>query len=275
MEVTKKRLFWDIETSLNIGAFWRSTWKANISHDQIIHEREVICICYKWEGEDEVHSLDWSKGEYRMLEKFIEILNSADESIAHNGDRFDLPWIRGRCLFHRLPMFPEYTTVDTLKWVKGKTGFGFNSNRLDYIGKFLGIGGKQDTNFGMWMDLTIDRFMHPVETAKKALDDMIAYCKEDVLLLERVFHEIQSYKKHVFNYAAKEDPSDPDSKWRCPECGGHDVRCNKTITTAKGYIRRDMMCKNKDCNVRSYRISNSAYRTYLQWKSDEAQRLRD
>jgi hypothetical protein len=41
-----KRLFYDIETSPNIGFFWSSSYKANIPHDNIIKERAVICICW-------------------------------------------------------------------------------------------------------------------------------------------------------------------------------------------------------------------------------------
>ena len=67
MDVTRKRLFFDIETSFNIGWFWRAGYKQAITPEQIIHERKVICISYKWEGEDEVYNLiqkaavDWDK----------------------------------------------------------------------------------------------------------------------------------------------------------------------------------------------------------------------
>ena len=53
-----KRLFYDIETSPNIGFFWGAGYKVNISHDNIIKERAIICICYKWEGQDTVHSIE-------------------------------------------------------------------------------------------------------------------------------------------------------------------------------------------------------------------------
>ena len=34
------RLFWDLETSPNIGLFWKSGWKINISEEKILQEKE-------------------------------------------------------------------------------------------------------------------------------------------------------------------------------------------------------------------------------------------
>ena len=51
-----KRLFFDIETSPNIGLFWTAGYKLNISPDSIIKERAIICICYKWAGDDKIIS---------------------------------------------------------------------------------------------------------------------------------------------------------------------------------------------------------------------------
>ncbi len=91
-----KRLFFDIETSPNIGMFWSAGYKKDISPESIIKERAIICIAYKWAGDEKTHVLSWDENQDDkvMLEKFILIANSADELVGHNGDRFDLPWIR-------------------------------------------------------------------------------------------------------------------------------------------------------------------------------------
>ena len=44
-----KRLFFDIETAPNIGLFWEAGYKKTNNPDNIIKERVIICICYKWE----------------------------------------------------------------------------------------------------------------------------------------------------------------------------------------------------------------------------------
>jgi hypothetical protein len=56
-----KRLFFDIETSPNIGLFWAAGYKKNISPDNIIKERAIICIAYKWADDDKTYVLTWDK----------------------------------------------------------------------------------------------------------------------------------------------------------------------------------------------------------------------
>ena len=102
-KLEKKRLFFDIETSPNIGFFWQSGYKLNIPYSNIIKERAIICICYKWADEKQVYSLSWddNQDDREMLEKFIAVANEASELVGHNSDKFDLPWVRTRCLFHK------------------------------------------------------------------------------------------------------------------------------------------------------------------------------
>lgn len=229
-----KRLFFDIETSPNIGLFWTSGYRLNISHDNIIKERAIICICYKWEGEDRTYALHWdnNQNDKTLLEKFINIANEADEMVGHNGDRFDLPWIRTRCLFHRIPVFPNYTTIDTLKNARSK--FKFNSNKLDYIAKFLGIGQKIHTGYDLWKKVVLDK-------NKDALNEMIEYCKNDVELLEKVYNEMSNYipsKTHQGVLMGGE-------KHSCQGCGSENLKFSKKRISAMGIPRIQMQCN--DC----------------------------
>lgn len=164
----RRRLFFDIETSPNIGLFWEAGYKKNIDVSNIIQERAIICICYKWEEEKEVYSLNWDakQNDKTMLQKFILVANQANELVGHNGDKFDLAWIRTRCLFHHIEMFPKYTTIDTLKVARSK--FRFNSNRLNYIADFLGLGQKIKTEYSLWKDILLKK-------DKVAMDNMIKY----------------------------------------------------------------------------------------------------
>ena len=75
-----KRLFYDIETSPNIGLFWSASWKANIPHDNIIKERAVICVCYKWEGQKTVHAIKWDENQCdkSLLEELMVVIEQAD-----------------------------------------------------------------------------------------------------------------------------------------------------------------------------------------------------
>jgi len=183
------RLYADIEVSPDIAFTWRIGYKVSLNHDNILKERAIICIGFKWEHQKKAQCIYWDKNQddRALLEEFIAIANTADEIVMHNGDSFDLPWIRTRCLFHGLPMMPAYKTIDTLQWARRK--FYFNSNRLDYIAKFLGMGGKLKTEFGLWKSIVL-------QSDGAALKRMVTYCKKDVALLEQVWKRMASHVPH-------------------------------------------------------------------------------
>ena len=224
----RKRLFFDAETSPNIGFFWKAGYDLKVTHECIIEERALICICWKWEGQDRVYSLQWdeNQSDEALLRKFVPELLKADEAIAHNGDRFDIPWVRTRCIYYGIPFPPQVTTIDTLKSARGK--FNFNSNKLDYIGKYLGLGGKAPTGgFDTWKDIKLKK-------CPKAMAKMIRYCKQDVRLLEQIFDRMNPYlpAKTALSCEAR----------ACPECGEQMV-ISKTRVTAAGYKQAQLRCK--------------------------------
>jgi len=228
----RKRLFFDIETSPNIGLFWEAGYKKNIDYSNIIKERAIICICYKWEEAKEVFEVHWDSKQCdkALLQKFIKIANDADELIGHNGDRFDLAWIRTRCLYHNIDMFPNYTTIDTLKIARSK--FKFNSNKLNYIADFLGIGQKIKTEFGLWKDIVLHK-------DKKAMDAMIKYCKKDVVLLEKVFKAIKGHIAPKTHFGVKFG----GDRGSCPECGSDEIMRNAIRYTASGVKKITYKCR--------------------------------
>ncbi len=56
----KKRLFFDLEVSPNIVFSWRIGREVSLSDADIIQERAIICVGYKWEGDDKTYSIQWS-----------------------------------------------------------------------------------------------------------------------------------------------------------------------------------------------------------------------
>lgn len=223
-----------------------------IQHDAIIQERKIICIGYKWEYENKTTVLRWddNQDDEKMLREFVRVANSADELIAHFGDRFDLPWFRTRCLILGLDPLPTYKTIDTKAWAS--KNFYFNSNKLDYIGNVLGFGKKIKTDFDLWKDIVLHR-------CPKALDRMCRYCGRDVELLEKVYHKLAENvkpKSHQGVFAGLD-------KWTCPRCGSEDVKMNKKRVTANGTIQYQFQCQ-KDGGY--YTVSKTAYEQYLEAK---------
>jgi predicted PolB exonuclease-like 3'-5' exonuclease len=223
-----------LESSPNIGLFWSSGYKQNIDYQNIIKERSIICICYKWEDEKQVHSLSWDKNQSdkKLLQEFIKVANQADELVGHNGDKFDLPWVRTRCLYHRIELFPKYVTIDTLKLSRRQ--FRFNSNRLDYIASFLGIGKKIKTDFNLWKDIVLNK-------CEKSMAKMIDYCKQDVKLLEQVHKELRLHDTPKTHYGIVLS----NDKRLCPECASNNVIISKTRITAGG--TKQIQYKCNDC----------------------------
>lgn len=227
----RKRLFFDIEVSPNIGFFWQPGYNITVDYNNIIKERAVICACYKWEHKDKVYSLTWDEkqNDKYLLKTLVSIMNEADEIVSHNGDKFDQAWVRTRCVFHNIPMPPDYISIDTLKAARSK--FKFNSNRLDYIGQFLGVGSKTKTSgFDLWKEITLNN-------NKKALREMVDYCKNDVILLQSVFQKMNAYIKSKSKVSTNGD--------NCPECDSSKVFKQGTRITVTGQKKAKMQCQ--DC----------------------------
>lgn len=212
--------------------FWSAGYKQRIDYTNIIRERAIICICWKWAGRKKVYSLTWDEfqSDKTMLEQFIKVVNEADEIIGHNGDKFDLPWLRTRCIKHDVAMFPTYKTLDTLKQARGK--FRFNSNRLDYIAKFLGFEGKIKTEFSLWKDILI-------LNCSKAMGKMVTYCKEDVRQLERVFDKMKNHIQPRVHHGVLAG----EKRDSCPDCGSYELKVVKVRATALGNKRYQHQCE--------------------------------
>ena len=245
-----KILIYDIETSYNIGKFWRAGYNLNINPGDIIHERAIICISYKWLGEEQVYSLTWDKNQCDkfLLEQFIPILDEADMIVAHNGDRYDLKFIKTRALKHNLKMLINYKQFDTLKVAKAK--FMFNSNKLDYISKFLGAEGKISTEMKLWDDIILRK-------CPKAMIEMLTYCEEDVRQLEIVYNALVSWENPKFHIGVMNG----GTKQTSPITGNVNIEQVKQMTTNSGTIKHIM----RDLDTgRLFEMSDTNYKKFLE-----------
>lgn len=218
-------LVWDLETTPNRGYFW-GLWNQNIQYNALDKERSIICGSWKQLDEPPVYTtsvLDNKKAfkrdvydDYYVVKKLREVIAEADLLIAHNGDKYDLKFFNSRCIFNGFPPIPaKLPTVDTLK--VAKKHFRFNSNRLDYIGTHLLGEHKLETSKGLW--LTIVRDDTPYETRVKAVEEMIAYNQQDVILLEDVYKELRPF---MDNHPNMNLLYETDGH-ACPNCGSFDL----------------------------------------------------
>ena len=229
-----KIIFFDCETTFNTVRTFYVGYKVGLTHDQIIEERKVSVICWMYEGSKKVHSLTWDDDKQcdkAMLKEFSKVLEDCDVAIAHNGDKYDLPVLNTRLLYHRLNSCSHIQTIDTLKLARNN--FRFNSNRLDYISKYLGNEGKMATGgLQLWHDVQ--------DGCKKALAKMVRYCKRDVTELRSVFWRIVPYCKtlpvHLGVILGGERPD-------CKVCSSPNPHKINVHTTGSGIRYQRYRCK--------------------------------
>lgn len=241
-----RRLFIDLETAPYNAYVWRCG-KQFVNHNMLRflpRDGNIICACWKWEGESKVHSLEWDAcGDLNLMKALLPVLHEADEIVAQNGDRFDIPYVNTRILANGLEAGPIWKTVDTL--VIARRRFKFPSNRLDALGKFMFGEGKIKTDFELWTDIK-------EKNCPKAMAKMVRYCKKDVRLLERVYSEMCAFHKPK-THAGVANGLD---KWTCMHCGSEEVRKDKTRFTAAGTTQHGMQCNA--CH-KYYTISDKAF----------------
>lgn len=256
MRAKRKRLFYDIETSFCEGHFWRAGYNQNILPHQIIKYAQIISVSWKWEDEEQVHHLDWGLNKQcdkKLVKKFIKVLDRADEIVAHNGDRFDIKWIRTRAVYHSLEMRDTYNSIDTLKLCKKY--LTLPSNKLSEVAKYFKVQQKRDAGgINTWINIVFNK-------DKEALEHMHYYCDGDVETLEQVFKRLQPYVRNKTNHAVLNGTD----KYNCPECGSINVGISKTYTTAAGTIQHFMKCRDSKCK-QHFKINNKTYMDLLQFR---------
>ena len=189
----QKILIWDIESSLN-EVLCFDTHEQNIQPDNIIVERYIHCIAYRWYGEKTVHLISQlddphfkkhiHSDEY-VLRKFREVISQADAWVAHYGSHFDIKMVNGRLLLNGLEPLPNIKSYDTC--ILARSHFKLNYNNLDYLAKSLGYKGKTHNAQGLWRRC--------FEGDVKSLKQMGNYCKNDVDILTYVFEKLLPFLK--------------------------------------------------------------------------------
>lgn len=255
--MTRKRLFYDIETSFCEGWFYRPDWNTRIYPHQIREHAKIISIHWKWEGEDKVHNLDWGlkkQCDKSMLKKFIKQMNKADEIIHYNGRKFDTPWIRQRAMFHGLEFNHTYNEIDCYSLVK-KYLKQLPDKRLKGVCDYFGLPAKIDAGGHMtWVNVIYNK-------NQEALDHLLYYGDGDIISLEAVFNKLRPYVKPNLHYAVLRG----ESKFHCPECGRL-PHYKSMYTTAAGTIQHWLQCSDrKECKTQ-FKVNNKTYQDYFQYK---------
>ena len=222
-----KVLFYDIETAPNLGYVW-----AKYDQNVLDYQREwyMLCVSYRWAHEKTTHVislLDFPEtyaadpeDDTQLVEHLWVLLDNADITIAHNGDKFDNKKSNARFVVHGMAPPSPYRSIDTLKVARQK--FMFNSNSLGDLGETLDLGSKVSTGgFSLWSGV--------MRGDGKAWRKMLRYAKQDVDLLIAVYERLKPWMTNHPNMGMYSEET------VCPTCGSthlikRGVRYTQTMT---------------------------------------------
>jgi len=216
-------LLLDIETKPALAWVWRM-WDENIGLDQLVESVETLCWAAKWVGQDgvEFRSIHHD-GRRTMVDRMWQLLDEADAVIHYNGKRFDIPHLNRDFLAAELTPPSPYQQIDLLATARRK--FKFQSNKLAYVSKALGLEGKvSHEGFQLWVKC--------MAGDGDAWERMREYNVQDMELLEglytRLLPWIDSHPSHgAFRQADV-----------CPRCGGGDLQRRGFAHTRAGRYQR-------------------------------------
>ena len=231
--------FFDCETAPSLGYFWGKLFETDII--EIKDAWYLLSYAWKWQGEKKVHvkalcdypeydaNLD---NDFFLVKDLRGLFDEADVLIAHNGDRFDIRKAQARMIRYKMSPPSRYQTIDTLK--AARKHFQFDSNRLDALGQYLGLGRKlPTTGFNLWK--------RTMAGDRKAWAIMKRYNKHDVELLEKVYEELRPW---MTTHPNLELFHRPHVGVVCPNCqSANTVKRGIWYNKARKYLRHSC----RDC----------------------------
>jgi len=222
--LNSKILVLDIETKPAL-VYSFQMYDTNISPEQVVDSGGTICFCAHWVGSKEfMFYSDWDDGHDVMIAKAHELLSQADAVVSYNGNRFDLPKLRGQFILEGLVPPPPPTSIDLIKTVKQ---FGLDMNKLAYVGPLLGVGNKlKHEGFSLWRSV--------LDGDPKAQRRMKRYCIQDVMVTTRLYERILPF---IDNH-----PHLGDNKNECGACGSNHMQFRGFRRTKFFKVRR-MQCQ--------------------------------
>ena len=229
-----KVLCFDIET-LPMKLYAWDLYPHFYSPDNIIQDYTILSWSAKWLFDDKVYGEiltseeALARDDLRIVASMWKMLNEADIVIGHNANKFDVRKLNTRFLYHRFDPPSRYQVIDT--WKAAKDRFGFSSNKMDWINRYLELNTKMDTDFDLW--IACDK------GEKVALKTMIEYNKYDVLILEEMYVRLRSWipaHPNMNVYTTTDETG-------CPVCGTKDIVVGGVYATPVN-LYRAFRCSN-------------------------------
>ncbi len=180
-----------------------STLVLDIETSDLAADRGVALVaCYESSAEPgKVHTMrndviaakDWKRGvrgnDKQLVKDICAVIRDHDIIVAHNGVRFDIPFLRTRCLRWGLKPLKEPKCVDPLQiaWRK----FKLRSNRLGALSDHLGISDrKTPLDLSVWADAILNG-------SRASMDLIVEHCVADIKVLSGVLRHVKPFIKQL------------------------------------------------------------------------------
>lgn len=227
MPKSSKVLFFDIETTPNVGYTWGKYEQDVIDFKQ---EWQLLSFAWKWQGQKKVNVLSrLNYNEKDLVACLWQLLNDADVVVAHNAADFDVKKAKAKFIEFGMKPPAPFKVVDTKLIARAQ--FKFNSNSLNDLGKLLKLGKKLETGgFQLWLDCMAGK--------KSALRKMTRYNKQDVVLLEKVYNKLKAWHPTHPNLSLME------GRPGCPACGSKHMNKRGYTINIKSKVEK-LQCQ--DC----------------------------
>lgn len=158
----------------------------------------TLCACYESSDDpgevvtlrqDETNRrFKTTRGDDKLLVKSIlNVIAEHDVIVAHNGARFDLPFLRTRAIRWGLTPLRDVKTVDPLQiaWRK----FRLRSNALGAVADYMGVKDrKTPLDMSVWADCMLNG-------SRAAMDLIVEHCVADVRVLTAVLDKVRPFIK--------------------------------------------------------------------------------
>lgn len=199
----------------------------------------ILVFGYKWLGSKKAEYIIPSKKEFKqnhltdeyILNKIYDILNEADVVMTWYGSVHDFRFVTARLAQQGKYLDQRIKHVDLHK--TAKTVLPLSSNRLNAVAQFFGKELKTDISHEIWAKTWQGDY--------SALVEMAEYCKQDVEVLEQVYHALKPLvdnMPHVRKYVSA------DGVISCPLCESPNVH-NRGRRVTKVYNIKRLQCQ--DC----------------------------
>ncbi len=230
-----KILLFDIETAPNLGYYFELYKEGNI----LKNTKHWYMLSYsaKWLNDKSTVTKTlplysaWKKDktdDSGLVKSLWQLFDEADILVAHNGNQFDIKKMNALFVKHGMNPPSPYRSIDTK--LEAKRYFRFDSNKLDDLGNYLGVGRKlKHEGMDLWFDCMAGK--------PSAWKTMAKYNEQDVLLLERVYKRLLPWmnthpNRNVFRNVNC-----------CTKCGSNKVQARGFSYTQTGKKQR-YQCTN-------------------------------